>query len=58
MIEQYLNKLTLADLSDLDNIAYDLLENIRNRINECKDLFYDYYFLTENQLVSVTGNSA
>ena len=54
MIEQYLNKLTLADLSDLDNIAYDLLENIRNRINECKDLFYDYYFLTENQLVSVT----
>lgn len=54
MIEQYLNKLTSADLSDLNNIAYDKLENIRNRINECKDLFYDYYFLIENKLIGVT----
>jgi hypothetical protein len=51
MIDQYLSRLTSTDLSNLANIPYNQLESIKQRIDNCKDMFYEYYFTIENQFV-------
>ena len=49
MIITYLSKHTACDLSRLGDLPYDDLEGLRNKLQESKSLFYEYYFIEENK---------
>jgi len=58
MIEKFIKNKISIDLLNLDAVAYDDLEEIRNQIVECIDLFHEYYFTVENTKVGVRKYSS
>ena len=56
-MDTYLNKVVGVDLSKIEDLPYEQLEGVRDRLKECKDLFYDYYFTKENYAVGVNKYS-
>ena len=58
MIEKFIKNKISIDLLNLDAVAYDDLEEIRNQIVECIGLFHKYYFTVENTKVGVRKYSS
>lgn len=53
MIEKFIKNKTSIDLSNLKDVAYDDLEEIKYQLTESIELFHEYYFTIENKNVGV-----